>query len=73
MYSLWSIKKLPINEAIEFIRNNSSPALLAQIIKIPVTDYYKLSSSECRNQLLQAISSMSEDSYDHFLLEIIDE
>lgn len=72
-YSLWSVKKLPIQEAVQFIRSHSTIQLQAQITGQSIEEYEQLSSSDAYEKLLHAISTMSEESYDEFLLEIIDE
>jgi hypothetical protein len=71
--SLWSLKKLPINEVIAYIQTNSTPSLQARMANLSLPDYNKLSPKETHESLITAISKMSEEKYEDFLLEIIDE
>jgi hypothetical protein len=71
--SLWSLKKLPINDITAYIQTNSDPSLQARMVNLPLPDYSKLSPEESHESLITAISKMSEEKYEDFLLEIIDE
>lgn len=71
--SIWNLKNMPMDEVVDFITENSRESFQAKMASAEEADYSRLSPPERKEALMQAISGMNEESYDEYLLEIIDE
>jgi hypothetical protein len=71
--SIWSLKKMPMDQVTAYIQTNGSVSFQARMANLPVSDYEKLAGDEARERLIDAISKMSGEQYDDYLLELIDE
>ncbi|WP_339322579.1 hypothetical protein [Paenibacillus sp. FSL W8-0194] len=71
--SIWTLKKMPMQEVIQYIEQNSTPAYRARMAKINQADYERLPSEQAQDKLAAAISKMSEQEYTDYLLELVDE
>lgn len=71
--SLWSLKKLPMEELIDYIRVHGKPELQARMASLPLDAFAQLGEAAARSSLVGSISQMEDEDYENFLLEIIDE
>lgn len=71
--SIWNLKNMPMNEVVDFITENSHESFQAKMASAEEADFSRLSPPERKEVLMRAISGMAEESYDEYLLEIIDE
>lgn len=71
--SLWSLKKLPMDEVIDYIRVHGKPELQARMANVPLDDYARMDEASARSSLIGSISRMNDEDYENCLLEIIDE
>ncbi|MDR9853431.1 hypothetical protein RJP21_07460 [Paenibacillus sp. VCA1] len=71
--SIWTLKKMPLQQVIQYIERNSTPDYRARMAKISKTDYERLPAAQAQDKLAAAISNMSEEEYTDYLLELVDE
>lgn len=73
MVSIWTLKKQPIQEIIAYILDHSDANYQAKLVNKELQAYLKLSPSAKSESMIHAISQMDEETYDDYLLELIDE
>ncbi|MBE9916732.1 hypothetical protein G8C92_22195 [Paenibacillus donghaensis] len=71
--SIWTLKKMPLQQVIQYIEQNSTPEYRARMAKIKKADYERLPAEQAQDKLAAAISKMSEEEYTDYLLELVDE
>jgi hypothetical protein len=71
--SIWTLKKMPMDQVTAYIQANGSVSFQARMADMPVPEYANLAGDEAREKLIDAISRMSGEQYDDYLLELIDE
>ncbi|GIO33150.1 MULTISPECIES: hypothetical protein [Paenibacillus] len=71
--SIWTLKKMPLQQVIQYIERNSTPDYRARMAKISKMDYERLPAAQAQDKLAAAISNMSEEEYTDYLLELVDE
>lgn len=71
--SIWALKKMPLQQVIHYIGQHSSPDFQARMTNMQVSDYEALSPDQAQDKLRAAISTMNEEHYTDYLLELIDE
>ncbi|EPY06401.1 hypothetical protein PAALTS15_14676 [Paenibacillus alvei TS-15] len=71
--SIWALKKMPLQQVIQYIMQHSAPDLQARMTNMQESDFEALSPDQAEDRLRDAISRMSEEKYTDYLLELIDE
>ena len=71
--SIWALKKMPLQQVIQYIEQHSTPDFQARMTNMQVSDYEALPTEQVQDKLRAAISNMSEELYTDYLLELIDE
>jgi hypothetical protein len=71
--SIWALKKMPLQQVIQYIGQHSSPDFQARMTNMQESDFEALSPDQAEDRLRDAISRMSEEKYTDYLLELIDE
>lgn len=71
--SIWALKKMPLQQVIQYIGQHSSPDFQARMTNMQESDFEALSPEQAEDRLRDAISRMSEEKYTDYLLELIDE
>jgi hypothetical protein len=71
--SIWTLKTLPMETIVDFIAERGGTGIQARMASMPESEYACLTGLEAKERLAGAIARMDEDTYDEFLLEIIDE
>ncbi|EJW16109.1 hypothetical protein M5X00_11620 [Paenibacillus alvei] len=71
--SIWALKKMPMQQVIQYIEQHSSTDFQARMTNMQVSDYEALSPDQAQDELRAAISTMNEEHYTDYLLELIDE
>lgn len=71
--SIWALKKMPLQQVIQYIMQHSAPDLQARMTNMQESDFEALSQDQAEDRLRDAISTMSEEKYTDYLLELIDE
>lgn len=71
--SIWALKKMPLQQVIQYITQHSAPEFQARMINMQESDFEALSPEQAEDRLRDAISGMSEEKYTDYLLELIDE
>jgi hypothetical protein len=71
--SIWALKKMPLQQVIQYIGQHSSPDFQARMTNMQESDFEALSPDQAEDRLRDAISRMSEEKYTDYLLDLIDE
>jgi hypothetical protein len=71
--SLWGLKKLPMEEVVDYIRTHGKPELQARMANVPQDVFSLMDEASARSALAGGISRMDDEAYEDCLLEIIDE
>lgn len=71
--SIWALKKMPLQQVIQYLMQHSAPDLQARMTNMLESDFEALSPNQAEDRLRDAISGMSEEKYTDYLLELIDE
>ncbi|PZD97472.1 hypothetical protein DNH61_02305 [Paenibacillus sambharensis] len=71
--SIWTLKKLPLDDIVDYIQLHGSTDLQARIAEVSLDDYIRMTAAQGADRIKQQIAVIPEEKYDEFLLELIDE